>query len=150
MSRHKFISFINISGLTIGLICCLLILIYIIQEVCYDRFNANAQDIYPVTRSFNSADGVVNLNLGTVAPPFGPLLKNEFQKLSVLFGLILMTMGMPVMMAILGADLSKVPDYWNLVFPVMLFFFFAFAWRVLKYYDKILEKAEDILSDLNK
>ena len=78
MSRHKFISFINISGLTIGLACCLLILIYIIQEVSYDRFNTNAKDIYRVTRSFNSADGVVNLNLGSVAPPFGPLLKNEF------------------------------------------------------------------------
>lgn len=78
ISRHKFISFINISGLTIGLTCCLLILIYIINEVSYDRFNTNAKDIYRVTRSFNSADGVVNLNLGAVAPPFGPLLKNEF------------------------------------------------------------------------
>ncbi|GAA4319459.1 ABC transporter permease [Mucilaginibacter gynuensis] len=78
ISRHKFISFINIFGLTVGLTCCLLILTYIINEVSYDKFNINAPNIYRVTRSFNSANGVVNLNLGSVAPPFGPLLKNEF------------------------------------------------------------------------
>ncbi len=78
INRHKFISFINISGLTIGLTCCLLILIYIMNEVSYDRFNTHAKNIYRVTRSFNSVDGVVNLRLGAVAPPFGPLLKNEF------------------------------------------------------------------------
>ncbi|QHS57454.1 FtsX-like permease family protein [Mucilaginibacter sp. 14171R-50] len=76
--RHKFIAFINISGLTIGLTCCLLILCYIINELSYDKFNINVADIYRVTRSFNNTDGVVNLHLGSVAPPFGPLLKNEF------------------------------------------------------------------------
>jgi putative ABC transport system permease protein len=78
LSRQKFISFINICGLTIGLTCCLLILTYIINEVSYDKFNTNAKNIYRVTRSFNGADGVVSLHLGAVAPPFGPLLKNEF------------------------------------------------------------------------
>jgi putative ABC transport system permease protein len=78
ITRHKFISFINIFGLTIGLTCCLLILLYIVNELSYDRFNTNAKDIYRVTRSFNTADGVTTLHLGAVAPPFGPLLKNEF------------------------------------------------------------------------
>ncbi|WPU91085.1 FtsX-like permease family protein [Mucilaginibacter sabulilitoris] len=78
ITRHKFISFINIFGLTIGLTCCMLILIYIVNELSYDKFNTNANDIYRVTRSFNTADGIDNLHLGAVAPPFGPLLKNEF------------------------------------------------------------------------
>ncbi|MEN0057147.1 MAG: FtsX-like permease family protein, partial [Mucilaginibacter sp.] len=50
----------------------------IVNELSYDRFNTNAKDIYRVTRSFNTADGVQTLHLGAVAPPFGPLLKNEF------------------------------------------------------------------------
>jgi putative ABC transport system permease protein len=50
----------------------------VINELSYDKFNANAEDIYRVTRSFNTADGVETLHLGAVAPPFGPLLKNEF------------------------------------------------------------------------
>jgi putative ABC transport system permease protein len=78
ITRHKFISFINIFGLTVGLACCMLILVYIINELSYDKFNNNASDIYRVTRSFNTADGIDNLHLGAVAPPFGPLLKNEF------------------------------------------------------------------------
>src|ERR1700712_163880 len=78
IARHKFISFINIFGLTVGLTCCLLILTYIVKELSYDKFNTNAKDIYRVSRIFNSANGVVNLHLGSVAPAFGPLLKNEF------------------------------------------------------------------------
>lgn len=78
ITRHKFISFINIFGLTIGLTCGMLILIYIVKELSYDKFNTNAKDIYRVTRSFNTPDGVQSLFLGSIAPPFGPLLKNEF------------------------------------------------------------------------
>ncbi len=88
LMKHKFVSFINLSGLTIGLACCLLIALYILNELNYDRFNHNASRIYRVTRSFNQADGKVSLHLNTVAPPFGPLLKNDFpdiQKVTTLF-----------------------------------------------------------------
>ena len=78
MAKHKFISFINLFGLTIGMTCCLLILTYILHEVSYDKYNSKADRIYRVTRSFNNKDGIVSLHLGAVAPPFGPLLQNEF------------------------------------------------------------------------
>ncbi len=78
IKRHPFISFINIFGLTVGLSCCLLILTYIINERSYDKFNKNADDIYRVTRTFYSAPGVESLHLSSVAPPFGPLLRNAF------------------------------------------------------------------------
>lgn len=78
IARHKFISFINISGLTIGITCCLLILIYIINELSYDRYNENADRTYRVTRIFYSRDGSENLHLSSIAPPFGPLLKVAF------------------------------------------------------------------------
>lgn len=76
--KNKFISFINLFGLTVGLTCCLLILTYILHELSYDKYNDKADRIYRVTRDFRNKDGVVSLHLGTVAPPFGPLLKNEF------------------------------------------------------------------------
>jgi len=78
ITRHKFISFINISGLTIGIACCLLILAYIINELSYDRYNENSGRVYRVTRIFYSRDGSENLHLSAVAPPFGPLLKVAF------------------------------------------------------------------------
>jgi len=78
IKRHPFISFINIFGLTVGLTCCLLILVYIINERSYDRFNTSVNNIYRVTRIFYSDQGTESLHTSSVAPPFGPLLKNAF------------------------------------------------------------------------
>jgi putative ABC transport system permease protein len=79
--RNKLSSFINIFGLALALSCSLMIFLYIKDELAYDRYNANADRIYRVTRDFLSPDGSVNLHLGHVAPPFGPLLKNDFPDL---------------------------------------------------------------------
>ena len=79
--KHKFISFINLFGLTVGLTCCLLITTYIINELSYDRYNEHADNIYRVTRSFNNQDGVVSLNLSTVSPPFGYYLPGDFPEI---------------------------------------------------------------------
>ena len=78
LMKYKFISFINLFGLTVGLTCCLLIVAYIVNELSYDKFNDKAGRIYRVTRSFNTPDGVEVLHLSAVAPPAGPLLKNDF------------------------------------------------------------------------
>ena len=78
LMKYKFISFINLFGLTVGLTCCLLIVAYIFNELSYDKFNDKADRIYRVTRSFNTPDGVEVLHLSAVAPPAGPLLKNDF------------------------------------------------------------------------
>jgi putative ABC transport system permease protein len=88
LKKYRFISFINLSGLTIGLTCCLLILAYILNELSYDKYNKNAGRIYRVTRSFNNQDGVVSLNLSTIAPAFGPYLLTDFsdiQKMTRLY-----------------------------------------------------------------
>ena len=78
ITRHKFISFVNVFGLTTGLTCCLLILAYITNELSYDKFNTNADRTYRVTRIFYSQNGQENLHLSSIAPPFGPLLKVAF------------------------------------------------------------------------
>lgn len=88
LMKYKFISFINLFGLTVGLTCCLLISTYILNEISYDRYNNKAENIYRFTRIFRNVEtGVVSLHLGTIAPPFGPLLKHDFpqiQKMTVL------------------------------------------------------------------
>ncbi|QEC65978.1 FtsX-like permease family protein [Panacibacter ginsenosidivorans] len=81
LMKYKFISFVNLFGLTVGLTCCLLIATYIINELSYDKYNKNAENIYRVTRSFNNQDGVVSLNLSTVSPPFGYYLPGDFPEI---------------------------------------------------------------------
>jgi len=79
--RHKGISAINLFGLTVGLTSCLLITVFILNELSYDRYNKNADNIYRVTRSFNNKDGVVSLNLSTISPPFGYYLPTDFPEI---------------------------------------------------------------------
>ncbi|MBN1561243.1 ABC transporter permease [candidate division KSB1 bacterium] len=54
---QKGYSFINIFGFSIGLTSCLLILLYVAQELSYDRFHSKADRIYRVTFSGNSDRG---------------------------------------------------------------------------------------------
>jgi putative ABC transport system permease protein len=49
MLRHKGFSFINIAGLAIGLAACIIILLFIVDELSYDRFHEKADRIYRVT-----------------------------------------------------------------------------------------------------
>ena len=46
LRRHKGFSFINISGLAIGVACCILIFLYISDELSYDKYHKNADRIF--------------------------------------------------------------------------------------------------------
>lgn len=81
LRKYRFISFINLFGLTVGLACCLLITTYITHELSYDRYHSKADRIYRISRQFNGTDGKVWLHLGTISPPFGPLLTNDFPEI---------------------------------------------------------------------
>lgn len=76
--RNKLVSAINILGLAMALTGSLLIAMFIQDELSYDRYHENADNIYRVTRNFLSSDGSVALHLGHTAPGFGPRLENDF------------------------------------------------------------------------
>ena len=46
--RHRFYSVINVSGLAIGIAACLLIFLFVLNELRYDKYNANADRIYRI------------------------------------------------------------------------------------------------------
>lgn len=46
--KYKFFSAINILGLSIGMACCLFIFIYVTDELSYDQFHQDADNIYRV------------------------------------------------------------------------------------------------------
>jgi putative ABC transport system permease protein len=48
LRKHSFYTFINVAGLAIGIASCLIITLYILNEVSYDRHFANAERIYRV------------------------------------------------------------------------------------------------------
>jgi putative ABC transport system permease protein len=79
--RNKLSAFINVFGLALAMTCSILIYIFITDEIAYNRYHENGDRTYRVTRNFRSPDGSVNLHLGHLAPPFGPLLKNDFPEI---------------------------------------------------------------------
>jgi len=79
ITRQKAYSLINISGLAIGIAACILILLFVKDELSFDRYHENADRIYRVSREWLNQNGETNLHLGHVAPPFAPLLENDFK-----------------------------------------------------------------------
>jgi putative ABC transport system permease protein len=58
--RHKAFSIINISGLAIGMVSSILILLWVRGELSYDNFHKNAAQIYRLTSDFGDLKVAVN------------------------------------------------------------------------------------------
>jgi putative ABC transport system permease protein len=73
--KNKGFSAINIIGLATGLATCLLILLYVLDELSYDRYNKNAERIYRVDNEIKFAENYFDLS---VAPALmGPTMIKE-------------------------------------------------------------------------
>jgi len=74
--RNPVYALINILGLSIGITCSLLILIYIKHEICYDKFHDKKDDLYRMVFEFVDSD------MQTISPqmtaPVGPSMVVEF------------------------------------------------------------------------
>jgi putative ABC transport system permease protein len=79
MNRHKTYSFINIAGLAVGLACCLLIALWILDERSYDRFHENRDRLYRVV--VNQPSSGEMRKIVATPPPLGPALKNDFPEI---------------------------------------------------------------------
>src|SRR5258706_2340055 len=76
LRKNKLYAAINIFGLTVGLAACLLIGVYIMHELSYDKFNANANRIMRATMEYGSA-GTVN-TVASTGTKVGPQFKRTF------------------------------------------------------------------------
>lgn len=80
MRRQKWYSLITVSGLAAGMACSILILLWVRNELSYDRFHAKAGDIFRLVVEDHRADGV---SYHPWLPfPVGPALKNEFPEIA--------------------------------------------------------------------
>lgn len=74
--KNKVFSFINISGLAIGISVCFIILLFIQNELSYDRFNEKADRIVRVV--FKSSINGGKINESFVMPPVAQTMKNDY------------------------------------------------------------------------
>lgn len=74
--KNKLYSFINVFGLAIGLSCFLLISLYVVDELSYDRYLKDANRIYRVHSDIKF--GGTEMKMALSSDPFGPTLKKDY------------------------------------------------------------------------
>lgn len=76
ISRHKGFSFINITGLTLGLTACLLIGLFVRDEKQFDKFIPEGDQVYRVCYETKGNEGTSYL--ATTPPMFATALQQDF------------------------------------------------------------------------
>ncbi len=77
IKKFKSYSFINIFGLAIGMACCILIVLFVQDELSYDRYHEKADRIYRLVDGFD-VEGGLSRYYALSSAPFAPALKREF------------------------------------------------------------------------
>lgn len=93
ISKNKVYSFINIFGLAIGITCCIAIMLFVRDELSYDRFNKYADQTYRI--HFHAFFNHKDLNLAESCAPLEPTLIRDFPE--VITATRLRNFGFPVM-----------------------------------------------------
>jgi putative ABC transport system permease protein len=75
LMRNKVQSFINIFGLALGVSCCLLLTLYIRDEMSYDKHHKRAGDLYRIITNFQT--GSVENRVASASPPIAMAIRDE-------------------------------------------------------------------------
>ena len=79
--KSKGYSLINIVGLSIGLTAAILILLYVKDEVSYDRFHNKSPNIYRVVSDWYQPDGSIGRHDGLSSNLQGPIFKEKIHEI---------------------------------------------------------------------
>lgn len=77
--RHKGYSAINVLGLAIGIACCIFIMLYVQDELSYDRYHEKRDRIYRLAESATVAGRPIE---AAITPaPWAPVLAEEYPEI---------------------------------------------------------------------
>ena len=76
ISRYPTYAFINIIGLSIGIVCSLVLILFVHEEIKVDKQHQNADRIYRINSHVVAQD--TELDLAAVMSPMGPTLYEKF------------------------------------------------------------------------
>ena len=80
--RNRIFTFINLFGLTLAMTCALFAILFVRDEMSYDRFHLNAGRLYRVnTLITNTSDGTQQI-VGTTGQVQGPAFKTAIPEIA--------------------------------------------------------------------
>jgi putative ABC transport system permease protein len=78
--KHKGYSFINIAGLAIGMAAALFILLWVQDELSFDRFHAHAETLFRIEQDQSTPEGV--FHVASMPYPLGPIIQAEVPEIT--------------------------------------------------------------------
>jgi putative ABC transport system permease protein len=79
LSKNRTFAILNITGLSIGLTCSLLIALYVMDELSYDKYNVGADRIYRIDEEIKF--GGFNYDGTQVSAAMGPTIAKDFPQI---------------------------------------------------------------------
>jgi putative ABC transport system permease protein len=79
IKRDKFHYFLNFLGLSTGIACCIIIMLFLRNELTYDRHHENADRIYRISSNYVTSGKP--LLYAITSPALGPRLKEEYPEI---------------------------------------------------------------------
>ena len=77
LAREKLYALLNVSGLALGLACCLMLGLYLWGELTYDRHHVNHERIHRIAANVKTGDGRSN-DIAITSSALGPMLAKEY------------------------------------------------------------------------
>jgi len=79
LRRHKAYSINNILGLSIGMAAAILIFLWILDELSFDRFHENYDNIYRIVTTMDNPEG--DIHISSTAAPLAPALEESLPEI---------------------------------------------------------------------
>ncbi len=79
--KHPGYSLLNVLGLTLGISSALFLIIYVADELSYDRYHENADRIYRVSSKITETDDQFTWNVAQI--PMGPQVVQDYPEVRV-------------------------------------------------------------------
>ena len=79
LQKNRVMSIINVTGLALGIATCLIISLFVIDELSYDRFHKNANQIVRVNLAAKMGDEIIDES--SVMAPVASTFKAEFPEI---------------------------------------------------------------------
>ncbi len=82
LAKQKIYSTINILGLAVGLAGAILIFLFVQNELSYDRFHENTENLYRIYTNTHESDGSIRGRFSGVTLPMGPAMEEYFPEVA--------------------------------------------------------------------
>lgn len=87
LRKNKIFSFVNITGLTLGFFCSMLLALYVLDELSFDTFHKDSGRTYRVIQQIEEQNGEIR-KVATIAPLIGPEAVAQFPEVEAFHRLI--------------------------------------------------------------